>query len=99
MFQDLGEKIHVLWVRARPAALYIMDAELIQQLGDINLVIDRERDILGLGAIAQGGIEEFYLHGNNNRKTAQRENESYNMDLYLREIFIWTGNKPWQKRL
>ena len=47
-------------IGARPAALDEIDTELVQGVGDPDLVVDREVEILGLGAVTQGRIVDFY---------------------------------------
>jgi hypothetical protein len=48
-----GEELGVLRVRAGPAALDVGDAELVHAAGDPQLVVDRQRHPLALGAVAQ----------------------------------------------
>ena len=55
----LLEELDVLGVRARPAALDVVDAEGVEPLGDAQLVGDREGDAFALGAVAQGGVVDF----------------------------------------
>ncbi len=50
------EELDVLRIAARPAALDVVDAELIKPLGDAQLVEDGERDAEALAAVAQGRI-------------------------------------------
>ena len=61
---DFGEKILVLGVGAGPAAFDVMNAQLRQFLGDANFVGQGQVEVLGLGAVSQGGVVDFYLaHG------------------------------------
>ena len=61
---DFGEKILVLGVGAGPAAFDVMNAQLRQFLGDANFVGQGQVEVLGLGAVSQGGVIDFYLaHG------------------------------------
>ncbi len=55
---DAGEELDVLGVRARPAAFDVGNAEGVEALGDLDLVVARERDVLALGAVAQRGVVE-----------------------------------------
>src|SRR5690606_16261453 len=50
------EEFHVLGVGARIAGFDVADAELVEPAHDLELVLDRERDALGLRAVAEGGI-------------------------------------------
>jgi hypothetical protein len=50
------EERRVLRVRARPAALDIVDAERVQFFGDANFIEDAKRDALALCTVAQGRI-------------------------------------------
>ena len=56
------EELLVLGVGAGPAALDVVDAQLVQLLGDDQLVLDGEGDGLALGAVAQSGIEGEDAH-------------------------------------
>ena len=47
------EELRVLRVRARPAALDVVDAELVQPARDRELVVERQRDAGALAAVAQ----------------------------------------------
>ena len=49
-------------VRARPAALNVGDAEVIEQFGHAQLVGDRKRDAFALRAVAQGRVVDGYTH-------------------------------------
>ena len=55
----LGEQLCVGQVRARIAALDIVDAEIVQHPGDGELVVEGEIDAVGLRAVAQRGVEEI----------------------------------------
>ena len=55
----VGEEAVIGRVGARPAAFDVVDAELVEHLGDRHLVGRREVDALGLRAVAQGGIVEI----------------------------------------
>jgi len=54
-----GEELDVLGVGAGPAALDVVDAEVVELGGDAQLVLDRRRDALDLQAVAQGGVEDL----------------------------------------
>ena len=54
-----SEELDVLRVRARPAALDVVHAEVVELLGDAQLVVDRGRHALDLQAVAQGGVEDL----------------------------------------
>src|SRR6266571_1441873 len=56
---DGAEKLLVAWVRARPAALDVVDAEVVEPLGDAQLVLEREGDVLGLRPVAQRRVVEL----------------------------------------
>ncbi len=55
------EELLVLRVGARPAPLDVVHAEVVELLGDAQLVVDGERDALQLAPVAQRGVED--LHG------------------------------------
>ncbi len=52
------EELDVLGVRAGPAALDEGDTEVIELLGDAQLVVDGERQALLLAAVPQNGVED-----------------------------------------
>ncbi len=54
-----GEELDVLRVGARPAALDVVHAEVVELLGNAQLVVDRGRHAFHLQAVAQGGVEHF----------------------------------------
>src|SRR2546426_3425738 len=56
---DGAEELLVARVRARPAALDVMDAEVVEPLGDAQLVLEREGDVLGLRPVAQRRVVEL----------------------------------------
>ena len=49
----------VLWVGAWPAALNVIDAEAIEFMRDLDFVLQRVRNVLGLRAVTQGRIEDL----------------------------------------
>ena len=53
------KKFDILGIGTRPPPLDIVRAQFVQLLRDANLVLHRERDILGLGAIPQRRIVDF----------------------------------------
>src|SRR5205823_2046547 len=53
------EELLVARVRARPAALDVVHAEVVEALGDADLVLEREGDVLGLGAVAERRVVEL----------------------------------------
>ncbi len=55
----LGEQLGVGRIGARIAALDVVDAEIVEHLGDRELVAEREIDAVGLRAVAQRGVEEI----------------------------------------
>ncbi len=55
----IGEEAVVGRIGARPAALDVVDAEKIELARDGGLVGHGEIHALGLGAVAQGGVEEI----------------------------------------
>src|SRR6266566_133223 len=56
---DGAEELLVARVRARPAALDVMDAEVVEPLGDAQLVLEREGDVLGLRPVAQRRVVDL----------------------------------------
>ncbi len=54
------EELDVFRVAAGPAALDVVDAELIEPLGDAQLVEDGKRDAQTLAPIAQGRVVDLY---------------------------------------
>src|SRR5205807_7036269 len=56
---DGAEELLVARVRARPAALDVMDGEVVEPLGDAQLVLEREGDVLGLRPVAQRRVVEL----------------------------------------
>src|SRR5262249_10156900 len=56
---DRTEELLVARVRARPAALDVLDAELVQPLRDAELVVEREGDVLGLCPVAERRVVEL----------------------------------------
>src|ERR1022692_1693566 len=61
-FGSALEKLLVFGVAARPAALNIIDTQLIQLLRNDELVVHGERDGLALSAIAESGVEGRDFH-------------------------------------
>ena len=57
-----GEEVFVLGVGAGPTAFDIVDAQLVEFLGDEEFVVDGEGDGFALGAVAEGGIEGEDFH-------------------------------------
>ena len=53
------EKLPVLRVRSRPTALYVLDAEQVELLGDPDLVVDSERKTLCLAAVAKRVVSRY----------------------------------------
>ena len=53
-----GEELLVLRVGPGPAALDEGDPEMVELLGDAQLVVDGEREALLLGPVAQRGVED-----------------------------------------
>src|SRR5205823_4431657 len=56
---DVAEEGGVLRVGAGEAALDVIDAELVELLGDEKLVLEREVEPLALRAVAEGGVVDF----------------------------------------
>src|SRR5690625_3779909 len=54
-----GEKLGIGRVRARPAALDIVDAKIIERGGDLQLVGSREIDALRLLPVTKRGVEQI----------------------------------------
>ena len=57
---DRGEVVVILGVGAGPAALREVHAQLVQGLGDLQLVGEAEVHALPLVAVAQGGVVDLY---------------------------------------
>ena len=55
----LAEQFGVGGIGARIAALDVVDAQVVQHRSDRKLVGKGEIDTIGLGAVAQGGVEEI----------------------------------------
>ena len=53
------EEVHGQRVGAGPAALDEVNAQPVELAADLDLVLDRKVEILGLGAIPQGGVVQF----------------------------------------
>ncbi len=53
------EERRVARVRPRPAALDVVHAEGVEALGDAQLVLERERDVLALAPVAQRRVVEL----------------------------------------
>ena len=58
---DLAEERGVALVGARPSALDIVDPEIVEALGNLELVLDGERDVLRLAPVAQRGVVDLYF--------------------------------------
>src|SRR5439155_22352066 len=56
---DGAEELLVARVRARPAALDVAEPEVVELLGDAELVVEREGDVLGLRTIAQRRVVQL----------------------------------------
>ncbi len=52
----LPEELHVAGIGARPAALDVLDAELVEFPGNADHVLDREVHVLCLCPVAEGGV-------------------------------------------
>ena len=46
-------------VGSRPSALDVVDAEIVEPLGDLQLVGDGERNVFGLASVAQSGVVDL----------------------------------------
>ena len=66
------EELRVLRVRARPAALDVVDAELVQLPRDRELVVERQRDAGALAAVAQRGVVDRDAIGHRARPGSRR---------------------------
>ena len=58
-----SEKLAVFRVGARPATLYVLDAQQVELLGYPELVVNGERKALCLAPVAKGGIENLNSAG------------------------------------
>src|SRR5262249_19365870 len=56
------EELRVLGVRGRPSALDVVDAEVVEQPRDLQLVLDREAEPLALCPVPKRRVEELDLH-------------------------------------
>jgi hypothetical protein len=56
------EEAFVLGVGTRPAALDVIDSEIVEFRRNEQLVVYGERDGLALSAVAEGGIEGMDFH-------------------------------------
>src|SRR5437870_6996003 len=56
---DGAEELLVARVRARPAALDVVEAEVVEPFGNAQLVLEREGDVFGLGPVAQRRVVEL----------------------------------------
>ena len=54
---------HVLGVGPRPSSLDVVDPELVQPSGYVQLVLGRKRHTLGLGAVPKRGVVERHFSG------------------------------------
>ena len=57
---DVLEKSDVLGIASRPSTLDVMDAAFVKLVGDADLVLYQEGDILRLSPVTQGRIVQFY---------------------------------------
>ncbi|MNC17954.1 hypothetical protein D3C75_658470 [compost metagenome] len=57
-FLDSFEKLNVFIVASRDATFNIMHTQIIEFLGNLQLVIRRQADALALGAVAKCRIED-----------------------------------------
>src|ERR1700722_1714962 len=64
---NLFEEGGVALVRAGPSALDIVDAQIIETFGNLELVVDRKRNVLALASIAQGRVINLNFFGNRHR--------------------------------
>ena len=72
--RDAPKKLRVLGVRARPAALEVVDPQVIQAVGDLHLVFDRERHPFALRPVPQRRVVQKELHSSPCRpKTATQK--------------------------
>ena len=57
-----GEEFLVLRIRPRPAALDVVNPELVQLVDHQDFIVGRKADGLALGAVAQRGVEREDAH-------------------------------------
>src|SRR5207248_942564 len=55
-----AEELDVLRVGTGPTTLDVVNPEMVELLGDSQLVVDGEGDALALAAVAQRGVEDLY---------------------------------------
>src|SRR5262249_37065423 len=85
------EELLVARIRAGPAALDVVDAELVQALRDAELVVEREADVLRLRAVAQRRVVELDLPhhpGVTNASCSERTASSAYLASTTTEILI-----------
>src|SRR4029077_3714775 len=68
------EEIGVLGIRSGPPALDVLDAELVEAPGDLDLVVDRERQAFALCAVAQGRVVQYRVHNLTSPGGSQKHN-------------------------
>ncbi len=58
------EEVQIPRVRTRPAPFDVVHAEIVEALGDLELLLGAEGDALALGPVAQGGVvDQDRFHG------------------------------------
>ena len=57
---DILEEGDVFGIASRPAALNIINPQLIEPMGNTDLVLQQERDVFRLGTIPQGRVVQCY---------------------------------------
>ena len=72
--RGLFEELHVLRIRAGPAAFDVMNPVCVQALGNAELVRGREIDAFTLRTVAQGRVVDFDVGSHNKvRSTSGRQ--------------------------
>ncbi len=59
---DAAEELGILGVRSRPAAFEIVNAQVVQAPGDLQLVLDGERKPFALGPVAERRVVQHQVH-------------------------------------
>ena len=77
LVRGLAEELGVRRVRAGVAALDVVEAELVEHVGDGRLVLDGEVDAGGLRAVAEGGVEEVEAFAVSQRISSQRNVDAF----------------------
>ncbi len=67
----------ILWVGSGPAPFNIVNSEVIELLGDLQFIAQREGDVLRLGSIAEGSVVKLYPHFSSPTSSASSSNAAW----------------------